>query len=193
MRGTDTELHILQVARKVFFTEGKIDATMQEIADAAQVTRTSLNYYFRSRDSLFKKIHEQSGLEFEARLNDVMTRTLPFREKVDNLVTVLLEQLQRYPYQEIFLISDFHYNPDSMSKVNKHSMQLFLKEIAEHMEKGEVIKMNPVHFMVNIFSLIAYPFLMKPLYKVLFTMTETDYANLLKQRKDVVMKLHFPE
>ncbi len=41
----DTEQLIIDTALKVFFTEGRFKATTQEIADAAGVNRTLINYY----------------------------------------------------------------------------------------------------------------------------------------------------
>ncbi|HYD90018.1 MAG TPA: helix-turn-helix domain-containing protein, partial [Flavobacterium sp.] len=49
----DTERLIKETAKRVFFGEGRFNATTQEIADAAGVNRTLINYYFRSRDKLF--------------------------------------------------------------------------------------------------------------------------------------------
>ena len=48
-----TEELIKNTAKRLFFGEGKFNATTQEIADAAGVNRTLLNYYFRSRDRFF--------------------------------------------------------------------------------------------------------------------------------------------
>ena len=48
-----TEELIKNTAKRLFFGEGKFNATTQEIADAAGVNRTLINYYFRSRDKLF--------------------------------------------------------------------------------------------------------------------------------------------
>jgi len=41
-----TEKLILDTAMRVFFAEGRINATTQDIADTAGVNRTLINYYF---------------------------------------------------------------------------------------------------------------------------------------------------
>ena len=59
-----TEELIKNTAKKIFFGEGKFNATTQEIADAAGINRTLINYYFRSRDKLFE-IVLQDAQEYE--------------------------------------------------------------------------------------------------------------------------------
>jgi TetR/AcrR family transcriptional regulator len=55
-----TEELIKETAKKIFFKEGKFNATTQEIADAAGVNRTLINYYFRSRNTLFDLVFKEA-------------------------------------------------------------------------------------------------------------------------------------
>lgn len=57
---SDTERLIMETSMNVFFAEGRFNATTQEIADAAGVNRTLINYYFRSRNNLFEIVFQNA-------------------------------------------------------------------------------------------------------------------------------------
>ena len=61
---TQTEQKILEAAEKVFYRNGKAGTSMQDIADEAGITRTSLNYYFRSKDKLFESVFRNAMGKF---------------------------------------------------------------------------------------------------------------------------------
>ena len=51
-----TENKILEAANVVFLKKGKDGARMQEIADEANINKSLLHYYFRSKDKLFEAV-----------------------------------------------------------------------------------------------------------------------------------------
>ena len=57
------------------------------------------------------------------------------------------------------------------------------------MEKGTLKKSDPIHFVMNLFSLMAYPIIMAPLYRKLFDLNKQTYADLLKERKALVFRI----
>ena len=62
-RDKGTEQLIKDTAKRIFFSDGKLHATTQDIADAAGVNRTLVNYYFRSRDMLFEQVADEARAE----------------------------------------------------------------------------------------------------------------------------------
>ena len=58
---------IINTAKRLFFKEGKFNATTKEIANAAGVNRNLINYYFRSRDTLFELILKEAKAEDDKR------------------------------------------------------------------------------------------------------------------------------
>ena len=51
-----TEERILEAAKTVFIRKGFDGASMEDIAAEAEITRPSLNYYFRTKEKLFSAI-----------------------------------------------------------------------------------------------------------------------------------------
>ncbi len=76
-----TEELIKNTAKKLFFGEGKFNATTQEIADMAGVNRTLINYYFRSRDKLFEIVFSDAQDKEQQRTESIIFSELPFKAK----------------------------------------------------------------------------------------------------------------
>jgi len=57
----EVRIHIVEVARKIFTRYGFRKTTMEEIAGAAKMGKSSIYYYFKSKEEIF-----QSVVEFEA-------------------------------------------------------------------------------------------------------------------------------
>src|SRR3982751_5583860 len=103
VKDSKTEQHIKDTARNIFLKEGKLLATTQDIADAAEVNRTLLHYYFRSRDVLLDMVFPEALTKLRTRIHEVIGYPHPFREKIENLLDVFFEELSALPYLETFI------------------------------------------------------------------------------------------
>ena len=56
----NTKDHILEVARKEFFTKGYGAASINTIVDAADVTKPTVYYHFKNKEGLFKALVAES-------------------------------------------------------------------------------------------------------------------------------------
>lgn len=192
IRDTGTEQLIKDTAKRVFFSDGNINATMQDIADAAGITRTSVNYYFRSKDILFELVFREAMTDMGLRMDEVILSTLPFRQKVEKFIDLFYREFQEYPYKEAFMISEINSHGFTIPKKEKPTvMTKFLKEVEQEMEKGTIKKMKPMNFLLNMFSLMAYPLLTRPLFKLLFELSDNKYDKLLNERKEMIIGLLF--
>jgi TetR/AcrR family transcriptional regulator len=193
-RDTGTEQLIKDTAKRVFFAEGKLHATTQDIADAAGVSRTSLHYYFRSKDILLQEVFNEAFSGLSCRLNSVMESEIPFKEKIGKMVDIVLSEAIAYPYQETFLITEMLAGNTAIyeqKEKNHHYTNSFLKQIKTEMDAGNIKTMNPVHFMMNLFSLTTYPLIVRPLQKRLFKLTDKQYDQLMNERKKLIVEMIF--
>ncbi|WP_426328680.1 TetR/AcrR family transcriptional regulator [Pedobacter sp. R-06] len=192
LKNTGTENLIKETAKRLFFAEGKLHATTQEIADAAGVNRTSLHYYFRSRDLLVEAVFKEAMMGLSQRLDACFEENRPFREKIENLIGVFLEDMIAFPYQETFLVTEINtLGKELMENIQSGPIHKFLKDIKTEMESGILEKMDPAHFLMNLFSLLSYPLIMAPLYRQLFQISKEDFSVLINQRKEMIMGLLF--
>jgi TetR/AcrR family transcriptional regulator len=194
LKDTGTEQLIKNTAKRVFFAEGKLHATTQDIADAAGISRTSLHYYYRSKDELITQVFNEAMDTLSSRLNVVMDSEIAFREKIENMVDVVLTEAIAYPYQETFVITEMLSGStnfyDKKEKSHRHT-KAFLKQIEAEMDAGSIEAMNPVQFMINLFSLTTYPVNVRPLQQEIFKLTDKQYNQLMNERKKLICDLIF--
>ncbi|MGN7823422.1 TetR/AcrR family transcriptional regulator [Chitinophaga sp. 22536] len=192
LKNTGTEQLIKDTAKRLLFAEGKLHATTQEIADAAGVNRTALHYYFRSRDLLIAAIFQDAMQDLSQRLNECMTADQPFKAKTENIIAVFLRDMIAFPYQETFLVTEINtLGKQLISDIQSGPVKHYLDEAAIEMKKGNIDKMQPAHFLMNLFSLLSYPLIMAPLYKKLFQVSDKGFKELINERGKIIISLLF--
>ncbi|GAB4022795.1 TetR/AcrR family transcriptional regulator [Spirosoma migulaei] len=192
IKDTGTEQLIKETAKRIFFAEGRLHATTQDIADAAGVNRTALHYYFRSRDQLIDTVFQEAMQALSQRLASAMESPSPFREKIEALIEVFLADMIAYPYQETFMVTQLNtVGHQLIEHININPTNAFLAEVEGEMAKGTLEKMNPIHFLMNLFSLLSYPLIMAPLYRQFFSLSEPAFNTLLNERKELISRVLF--
>ncbi|RZL48804.1 MAG: TetR/AcrR family transcriptional regulator [Pedobacter sp.] len=188
-RDTGTEQLIKDTAKRIFFSEGKLHATTQDIADAAGVNRTLLNYYFRSRDILFEQVATEARAEMSVVMDSVFTAELEFKDKLQQLINVFMDQAMKYPYREVYVVTELNRTDKVVPEEKKTRIKAFMKEISAEMEKGKIKKMDPRQFCMNLFSLMAYPMITNCLNKSIYNVNEAEYQKLMKERKKLIFEM----
>ncbi|MGI8637856.1 MAG: TetR/AcrR family transcriptional regulator, partial [Segetibacter sp.] len=112
-----TEQLIKDTAKRIFLSEGKMLATTQDIANAAGVNRTLLHYYFRSRELLFDMVFKEALTNLRERLHQVLGSELPFKQKIENLISVFYEELTEAPYLETFIALYLNHDPEKYEEL----------------------------------------------------------------------------
>jgi AcrR family transcriptional regulator len=196
VKDSQTEQQIKDAARRLFFTEGRFKATTQEIADAAGVNRTLVNYYFRSRDQLFDQILKEARDQMDSRMNATIDNNITFREKIEHFIDLFMEQAIAYPYLDIYMVSrmndDVERQNEILAEIKKTDrLKNFLKDVEEEIKKGNIEEMPPVQFFLNMLSLLTYPSVMQTFFKKIFNYSDKQYRQLLAARKEIILKMLF--
>lgn len=191
-KDTGTEELIKSTAKKLFFKEGKLHATTQDIADAAGINRSAVHYYFRTRDQLIALVFAESMQALSLRLGKVMSANMPFREKTEELIDVFTKEMMEYPFQEVFLVTEINTaGHELVTKIDEGPVSSFLNEIEKEMQLGTIEQMDPKHFLINLFSLLSYPIMMSPIYRQFFGMNEQQFDDLIAERRELIMRTVF--
>lgn len=190
-----TEETIKQLAKELFFSRGCFSASTQEIADFAGVNRTLVNYYFRSKNQLFELVYWEMIGGMRSELAMIYKNEIDFLSKIERIIDYLMDFRQTYPYLEVFNIQEtvkLRYNKDSI--VNPEfitELSIFLKEIEKEMEKGNILKSDPLNFIISLFSLVSYPIIMQPVFEKVFAVSSEEYQQLKEDRKQHILQLLF--
>jgi TetR/AcrR family transcriptional regulator len=193
-----TEKLILDTAMRVFFAEGRINATTQDIADTAGVNRTLINYYFRSKKALIATAVKKTQKEFMRNSDLILSSTLPLRVKTEKFIDDFLRNQYKYPFLESFIMIEFtnqrlkKNGSTEFSKKQPAPVKQYIAEIKNEMNEGSIPKYNPSHFLINMFSLMIYPVIMKPLQMSVCNLNEIEYQEILNERKHIILNILFP-
>lgn len=190
----DTERLIKDTAKRLFFREGKFNATTQEIADAAGVNRTLINYYFRSRDKLFEIVFDDAQQKEHELTEQIVFSDLPLKEKISRHLDSCFEQAKEYPYLEIYMVTQVNQgcvfkDPEKMGAL----LDKFYLEVALEMERGNIERMRPEQFVLNFISLMSFPISMRPLLQETMGISKELYDTLLEERKEIILKTLFKQ
>ncbi|WP_300673107.1 TetR/AcrR family transcriptional regulator [Soonwooa sp.] len=188
----DTEALIRRTAKRLFFGEGKFNATTQEIADAAGVNRTLINYYFRSRDNLFNSVFDEALLKEQEKSDAIMKSERTFRDRLTEFIENSMSSAIQYPFLEIYIVTQMNQGcayktPEDM----KQTMNKLDLELKEEIELGNIKPISTEQFILNLASLVSFPTCMRPLFQNTMEMSNEKYEQLLKERKEVILNTIF--
>jgi AcrR family transcriptional regulator len=71
----EVRTHIVGVARRIFTRNGFRKTTMEEIAGTAKMGKSSIYYYFKSKEEIFRAVVELETLLLKERLSRVISKS----------------------------------------------------------------------------------------------------------------------
>ena len=193
----ETEKHIKDTAKKVFFQKGLLNATTQQIADEAGVNRALIHYYFRSRDQLFKSILADAVDESRNKVDAIFNSDEPFKSKIAKYLDVFIDRNAEFPYIQNFIITEIMQDPEKMkehfSRKRSHMLKHIVPPLKKAIAEGSMAPVDPEHFIVNMMSMCSYPLVAKPFIQNMFSYDDNMYRKFLQERKQVIYKVLFNE
>lgn len=86
--------HIVGVARKIFTRNGFRKATMEEIAGASNMGKSSIYYYFKSKEEIFRAVVEFEALMLKKRLNRVIGKSNSPSDRLEAYIMFRLHHIR---------------------------------------------------------------------------------------------------
>jgi TetR/AcrR family transcriptional regulator len=184
---------ILEAANKVFKEKGYDGTTVQDIADAANTTKSMVNYYFRSKEKLFGIVFKVQFLEFYEGTIRLLKSDLPLYDKIVNLVEDDTEKIMKYPLLPIFILNEINRNPSIVfsliSNLSSETLGALDKQISKEVRNGKIRKISAIDLITNVRSLTVFPFLLKGIQMKSLNLTEQQMNVRLKARKKMIIEL----
>ena len=190
-KDSTTEGKILIAARQVFIEKGLAGARMQDIADRAEINKAMLHYYFKNKEMLFELIFKETAGRLFPHFEKLMDSDLNFFDKIRSIVASYIEVIIQNPYIPLFVMNEMNKNPEiGMKSFFEAQKPGFVKKLRQSieisMEEGLINPINPIHLIMNIFSMCAFPFIAKPMIKLITGVEDEQFNNLMEQRKVLV-------
>lgn len=190
---TATETKILEAAKKVFVRDGMAGARMQDIADEAGINKALLHYYFRNKEKLFERIFLDAAHQIFPRVNAIFQADQPLFEKMEEFIDTYITIVMENPYLPLFVLTEINRDPVRfLEKIwpnnSKPDPLPLLKQIQQEVEEGNIKPIDPASLIVNMMSLVVFPFVGRPMIQHMIGMDQERFADFLQQRKKSLTK-----
>lgn len=184
----ETEEQIFQAACRVFQQKGYAGARMQEIADEADINKSMLHYYFRSKDKLFQRVFQRELGRLFPVIFSVLDSEDPLDEKIRELIDTYYAFLNDNPHLAQFVVLEMNQHPNRFRKYIEsreiRPPEKFLSQIQKEITKGNLDPVDPRQLMVSILGLILFPFIARAMVQSVFGQDEADYLKFLGERRE---------
>ena len=177
---------IVSVAAKIFTRYGFKKTTMEEIAIATRKGKSSIYYYFSSKEDIFKAVVEQEAEELRL---DLLKEISMIDDPIEQLRTFILFRMYKMKTLSNFyaaLKSDYLSHLQFIEKIRKKYDQNEVKIVTEILRRG--IKHNKFVIEDPSLSAVAIVTAMKGLEIPLFI--NKDHGNI-EERLDNLIKFLF--
>ena len=186
---SDTKDKIKQATKELIFCDGRFNATTEEIAYKAGVSRTIIHYYYRSTEELFLTIFDEALQDFLI-LNEVLhNKNLSLREKVSTYIDRTSAILSRYPFRDIYLITHITKSLGANKIGLNENIKDFLNEIKTAIAEKRLNYNEPVAFLIDMISLTTYPYVINNLLSKLDVDYNTVPQSFEARKSKVILHL----
>ncbi len=184
---------ILKSAVREFAREGVAGARTDAIARSAGVNKALLYYYFKDKEALYQAVLDEVFSGVRAAISNALSQDLPPRERLEAYVCAHFDYIASNPLYPRIVHAEFlraGRDPSRLQRVAKQYFQPTFVNIAALLKEGEKCRdfrrVNPVHFIPSMISVIVFYFITAPIMKVMIDGDPLSPENLAERRKAVV-------
>lgn len=194
-KDTTTEALIKETANKLFMQKGYANTKTRDIAQEAGINLALLNYYFRSKEKLFKIIMEEKIGTLVQSMRQFFDSDMTLEDKLDKFISNYHDMLIQQPDMPLFVLSELRSHPGTfMERVGFKKYILntkFYKQLEEAIKDGTIKTITPLHFIINMAALTVFPFIAKPIVQHMGELDEKQYKEFMTERKENVLRWFF--
>lgn len=186
-----TEEKIKNAARAVFQRKGYAATRTRDIAEEAGINLALLNYYYRSKENLFKIIMYETVKsvmqDMFAIVNDEHTT---FEEKILLFTDNYVDKVCQNPDIPLFVMSEIRNDVSNFEYLSTakslFSNSVLIKQFQQKKENNEIKEDSISQFFINLFALLAFPFLAKPMLSAIASVTDEQFKIIIEERKRMI-------
>ncbi|MES2386461.1 MAG: TetR family transcriptional regulator [Bacteroidota bacterium] len=189
---TSTEDKIKEAARQVFTRKGYEATKMRDIAAEADINLSLINYYFRSKERLFRLIMEETTDKLLAGLRLLLNNPeLSLIQKVEKIADHYITLLLEHPNLPAFILKEILSNAEGFIASAGPKQVIFESHMVQQMialgAEGK-IAFNPIHIFMNTLGMIVFPFIARPVILKAGAplINEDGFKNLMLERKKLI-------
>lgn len=176
-------------ARQVFIEKGYDRTTSRDIAQAAGINLALTNYYFRSKEKLFKLIFEEMYQTHFAAMRQHLNQELPtLQQHIEQVIDAEFASMQQSPGVAAFLIHEMHRNPTLFTPGQLPTVDdtVFGRLVTQAVAKAMIPPLGPLDILLLIISNIHYLFASKTMFMISNQLSEVDFDAFAQRHKQVI-------
>ena len=190
---SEVKNRILNEAQKLFIKNGFKGTSVRDIAKASGTNVAMVNYYFKSKYSLFEIIFEEALDVLTGKVFATITSDMPIFELIETWIHNYYEILFEYPQIAAFIMNEVTLNPEGLTHriKNRNPYSAFATieaRIEEEARKGTIRPTPAADFLLNILSLCMFPFVFGNLALTLMEVPRETYNNLIADHEKYVIE-----
>ena len=187
----NSEERIKAAARKVFHQKGYAGTRTRDIAEEAGINHAMVNYYFRSKEKLFGIVMLETMTFFFKGVSTILNNeNTSLEQKIEQVVAKYIDLLLEEPELPTFVFNEVRSNPEPFienSPIYKALQNSVLaRQYAEAVARGEVSEPNLLQMVLNVISLVIFPFITQPILIALNKIDNNQYKALMLERKKLI-------
>ncbi|MEZ4929382.1 MAG: hypothetical protein R2777_05160 [Chitinophagales bacterium] len=127
---------------------------------------------------------------FQSMVNVLNNEKTSLKDKAEIFAAQYIDLISKNPEIPTFIVSEIRNNPkilmDKISLKNILLNSVFIQQFKEAVKKEEIKEHNPLHFILNMLSLVVFPFIAKPMIMYGAGLSETNFEQLMEERKKMI-------
>ncbi|MBV9181652.1 MAG: TetR family transcriptional regulator [Acidobacteria bacterium] len=184
---------ILKAAVREFAQEGVAGARTEAIARKAGVNKALLYYYFKDKEALYQAVLDQVFGGVRSAIHAAIAQELRPRERLTAYVLAHFDYIASNPLYPRIVHAEFlraGRDPSRLKQVVQQYFRPVFLELSTLLEagaeRGEFRRVNPMHFIPSMVSVIVFYFTTAPIMK-LVTGSDPFSPEVLTERRRAVL------
>ena len=147
---TKKQRAILKAARQLFWKHGVTRVTMEEISQAAGVSKMTLYKYYANKSEVALAVLKSEVGKSVNRFKDIMDSNLSFEDKIQQMLILKIEGTKDISRE---FISDIYQNPKLglhfyIEEQSKNTIDMFMSFLKDSQDQGFIRKDIKVSFLL---------------------------------------------
>lgn len=188
METITTEQKIIQAANKLFTQKGYAATRTRDIAEEAGTNLALLNYYFGSKENLYKKVVQEKLRMLLGAMGPVLSdENIALEEKIQTIIenyTNLLLENEELP---IFILNELTINKGLLADIIQNTRQI-TQPILEKQLRNIGAEISAIDLIINTLSMTMFPFVTKPLITSAGLVKEDEFIGFVTGRKEKIQQ-----
>ena len=181
-------------AEKVFAEKGLKGARVKEISELSGVNPALINYYFRSKENLYRTVIENFFLRVERLAVSVMEQETDAKAKLHSLIEFGIDLLGQNEYVSRIFIREFvDSGPYSERIIKRYLRRIFAtarRLVPPETERGREDESQIMHFIFSALGAMALFYISGPVIKDIWK-RDVFTKKMIEERKREVSNLIF--